>query len=375
MTELSIIGLMSGTSADGIDAALVKTDGLHIKRTEVFGHFAYRDSTKVSIRKTMKNPVAAMDDKQAWIALSQAIADDHAAVVTALRTSYHCDVNLIGFHGQTIYHNSDPHKGHVFGRQTVQLGDAAYLAQTTGINVVHNVRQADMKHGGEGAPLAPIYHAALFASMGIVLPAVLVNIGGVANLTFVTGCDPATLIGFDTGPGNALIDDYMAAYNGANCDFDGTLAAAGNADMEVINKWMGTDFFHKSWPKSLDRQEFSQLLGDIKFITLTPADAAATLTRFTAQSIAYAIGKLPAIPRSVYVAGGGRRNPCLMTHLASLLEMPVITTASAGFAPDMLEAELMAFLAARCYYGMPTSFPGTTGCSKPVVGGEIVSAR
>lgn len=375
MRELSIIGLMSGTSADGIDAAVLKTDGQRFTRTGLSGHFAYHANTKAAIRASMRDPASLMADDGARAALDRAIAVDHAVAVTALCESYEGDVDLIGFHGQTIYHNPHPNTAHRLGRQTVQLGDAAYLAQASNITVVHNVRQADMDHGGEGAPLAPIYHAALFGAMGIDMPAVLVNIGGVANVTCVAGAGTSTLIGFDTGPGNALIDDYMMAYHGAECDFDGALAARGTADTGLIVSWMQADFFNRRWPKSLDRQAFSALLDDTKFRQLAPTDAAATLTEFTAQSIAHAIAQLPVVPKTVYVAGGGRRNPSLMAALTAALAPPVITDASTGFAPDMVEAELMAFLAARCHYGLATSFPGTTGCRQPVVGGQITAPK
>ncbi|MGB1758396.1 MAG: anhydro-N-acetylmuramic acid kinase [Candidatus Puniceispirillaceae bacterium] len=375
MTELSIIGLMSGTSADGIDAAVLITDGVQVTRTASCGHFAYRQDTREAIRACCADPAMFLADATARINLDTAIAVDHAAAVEALCRQFGDRVDLIGFHGQTVYHNACADTVHPLGRQTIQLGDANYLAKVSSINVVHNVRQADMDAGGQGAPLAPIYHAAVCGAMQIDMPAVLVNIGGVANLTYVSADDPNDLIGFDTGPGNALLDDFMMSKLHEACDLDGALAATGTANQVLIANWMTHPYFTQKWPKSLDRQEFSRQLLDPNFARLSVADAAATLTSFTAQTIAHAIGKLPTPPRSVFVAGGGRRNITMMRDLSSCLSMPVVTQKTEAFDADMLEAELMAFLAARFHYGLPTSFPHTTGCRRPVSGGQLALAR
>jgi len=378
MTELSIIGLMSGTSADGIDAAILLTDGRTMTRTGCSGHFDYRAETRQAIRACCANPAVFLADLAARASLDRAIAVDHAAAVQALCADFDGSIDLIGFHGQTVYHNASSDMQHPLGRQTIQLGDAQYLAAVSAIDVVHNVRRADMDQGGEGAPLAPVYHAAVIDAMHNLRPAVLVNIGGVANLTCVSAADGTGLIGFDTGPGNALLDDFMMSRFAVDCDRDGALAATGSADQRILARWMQHPYFQQTWPKSLDRQDFAGLLTTAEFRRLAAADAAdaaATLTCFTAQTIAHAIGKLPVTPRSVFVAGGGRRNGTMMQYLAAILPMPVITDPGDGFDADMLEAELMAFLAARCHYRLPTSFPGTTGCRQPVSGGQIARAR
>ena len=274
-----------------------------------------------------------------------------------------------------MYHNARANAVHPLGRQTIQLGDANYLAKASSINVVHNVRKADMDAGGQGAPLAPIYHAAVCGAMQIDLPVALVNIGGVANLTFVSADAPHCLIGFDTGPGNALLDDFMMSKLHTACDLDGALAATGTANQALIANWMTHPYFSQKWPKSLDRQEFVHLLSDPVFACLSVADATATLTSFTTQTIAHAIGKLPMQPQSILVAGGGRRNNTMMCDLSSCLSMPVVTQKTEGFDADMLEAELMAFLAARFHFGLPTSFPHTTGCHRPISGGQLALAR
>jgi len=375
MRELSIIGLMSGTSADGIDAAVLQTDGQRFTRTACSGHFDYQQTTRDAIRAACIDPGGVLADGDARARLELAIAADHARAVEAISAGYNGRIDLIGFHGQTIYHNADNRTSHPLGRQTIQLGDAAYLANNSGIDVIYNFREADMKNGGQGAPFAPIYHAAIFRSMRLLWPAVLVNIGGVANLTFVAGDDPGDIIGFDTGPGNALIDDFMRHYCGADCDRDGALAATGKVNQDLLYRWMQQPFFARKWPKSLDRQNFAALLKDPQLGQLSANDAVATVTALTAHSIAHAISMLPAMPKTVFVAGGGRRNPTLMTMLNEQVPVSVVTGKTSGFDADMLEAELMAFLAARSHFGLPLSFPKTTGCRVPVCGGQLAAAR
>jgi anhydro-N-acetylmuramic acid kinase len=236
-----------------------------------------------------------------------------------------------------------------------------------------------MAAGGQGAPLAPVFHAAMLARLAVDLPAVLVNIGGVANLTWVknqTGVeDGAGLIGFDTGPGNALMDDYMRLYCDADFDKDGALAASGMADATLVDAWFDAPYFTAEWPKSLDRQAFRHCLDDARLLAKAPADAMASLALLTAKSIAAAIDQVPAPPQTILIAGGGRRNLCLLAHLQNRFGGAVKDGHVAGdsplFSPDMLEAELMAFLAARHIAGLPTSFPATTGCHQPVCGGVL----
>ena len=370
---------MSGTSADGIDAATLQTDGQRFQRTGCSGSFDYRAETRAGIWAAVANGFDHMRDDTARQHLDRLIAEDHANAVLQLIASRNLSPTLIGFHGQTIYHNPTGDDGHPLGRTTIQLGDAALLAAKTGLPVVHDVRRADMAAGGQGAPLAPVFHAAMLARLAVDLPAVLVNIGGVANLTWVknqTGMeDGAGLIGFDTGPGNALMDDYMRLYCDADFDKDGALAASGIADATLVDAWLEEPYFIADWPKSLDRQAFRHCLDDARLLAKAPADAMASLALFTANSIAGAIDQLPAPPQTILIAGGGRRNLCLQAHLQNWFGSAIQDGAVAGdrplFSPDMLEAELMAFLAARHIAGLPTSFPATTGCHEPVCGGVL----
>jgi anhydro-N-acetylmuramic acid kinase len=374
-----VIGLMSGTSADGIDAAVLQTDGQTFQTTGCSGSFDYRPETRAGIWAAVANAYDHMHDDAARQHLDRLIAEDHANAVLQLIDSSNLSPTLIGFHGQTIYHNPTGDDGHPLGRTTIQLGDAALLAAKTGLPVVHDVRRADMAAGGQGAPLAPVFHAAMLARLAVDLPAVLVNIGGVANLTWVTNLigmeDGAGVIGFDTGPGNALMDDYMRLYCDADFDKDGALAASGIADAKLVDTWLDRDYFTAGWPKSLDRQAFRHCLDDARLLAKVPADAMASLALFTANSIAAAIDQLPAPPQTILIAGGGRRNLCLLSHLQNRFGNAVQDGNVVGdrplFSPDMLEAELMAFLAARHIAGLPTSFPATTGCHQPVCGGVL----
>ena len=380
MAESLVIGLMSGTSADGIDAAVLQTNGQTFQTTGCSGSFDYRPETRAGIWTAVDNAYDHMHDDAARRHLDRLIAEDHANAVLQLIDSSNLSPTLIGFHGQTIYHNPTGDDGHPLGRTTIQLGDAALLAAKTGLPVVHDVRRADMAAGGQGAPLAPVFHAAMLARLAVDLPAVLVNIGGVANLTWVTNQigmeDGAGVIGFDTGPGNALMDDYMRLYCDADFDKDGALAASGIADAKLVDTWLDRDYFTAGWPKSLDRQAFRHCLDDARLLAKVPADAMASLALFTANSIAAAIDQLPAPPQTILIAGGGRRNLCLLSHLQNRFGNAVQDGNVAGdrplFSPDMLEAELMAFLAARHIAGLPTSFPATTGCHQPVCGGVLV---
>ena len=376
---------MSGTSADGIDAAVLQTDGQTFQTTGCSGSFDYRPETRAGIWAAVANAYDHMHDDGARQHLDRLIAEDHVNAVLQLIDSSNLSPTLIGFHGQTIYHNPTGDDGHPLGRATIQLGDATLLTAKTGLPVVHDVRRADMAAGGQGAPLAPVFHAAMLARLAVDLPAVLVNIGGVANLTWVAnligvtnqiGMEGGTgVIGFDTGPGNALMDDYMRLYCDADFDKDGALAASGIADAKLVDTWLDRDYFTAGWPKSLDRQAFRHCLDDARLLAKVPADAMASLALFTANSIAAAIDQLPASPKTILIAGGGRRNLCLLSHLQNRFGRAVQGGNIVGdrllFSPDMLEAELMAFLAARHIAGLPTSFPATTGCHQPVCGGVL----
>jgi anhydro-N-acetylmuramic acid kinase len=342
---------MSGTSMDGVDAAFVVTDG----RTRVEAGPAitapYPEALRARIRSVLggKGPVAEVE-REVTLA--------HVECVRRLRARHELgEIDLIGFHGQTILHR--PEEG-----RTWQIGDGALLAERTRIDVVCDFRTADVQAGGEGAPLAPVYHQALAA--GLERPLAVLNIGGVANVTWI-GPGDDQLLAFDTGPGNALIDDWLLAHTGRPIDKHGALAGTGQADERFLGRVLAHPFFARTPPKSLDRDDFAAF----RPIGLSPADGAATLTALTAATVAAALRHMPAPPKRWLITGGGRRNPVLMGALRSRLDVPVDPVEAAGWDGDALEAQAFAYMAVRSVEALPLSFPTTTGAPHPLTGGRV----
>ena len=346
------IGLMSGTSGDGIDAALLKTDGTRIAETGPGIGEAYDPA----FRARLKSAYGQWDPPAG---LERALTERHAALVLRLIGEAGMrphEIGVIGFHGQTILHEPERHR-------TRQIGDGALLAGLTGIPVVNDFRSADMAAGGEGAPLAPVYHQALAA--GLAKPVALLNIGGVSNVTYIGDGD--TLIAFDTGPGNALIDDWAMRHTGEPVDRDGALARGGRVDEAMLTQFLKNPYFMRLVPKSLDRDAFKAFfLGD-----MNAADGAATLTAITAASIAAGVQHLPAAPKRWLVCGGGRHNPVLMAALKTRLGVAVDPIEAIGWDGDLIEAQAFAYMAVRSLKGLPLSFPGTTGVQRPTTGGKL----
>ena len=355
------IGLMSGTSLDGIDAALIETDGEGQVRALAFRGEPYSDAARAQLAAatalalTFDRPRASPD----LVAAGELIDRTHAfAVHKLLREAgvAASDVDVIGYHGQTVAHRPD--RG-----WTWQIGDGAVLARATGIAVVSDFRSADVAAGGQGAPLLPVYHAALVA--GLDLPVAVLNLGGVGNITFV-GRDGA-LVAFDTGPANGLIDSWVEAETGARFDEGGALAAAGHIDETVLTGMLDHPFFDMAPPKSLDRNDFTIQPAR----GLAAADGAATLTAFTAASVNEAIDRLPERPRRLIVAGGGRHNPTLLRMIAERTGLVPESSDALGWNGDAMEAEGFAYMAVRTLRGLPISFPGTTGVREPRLGGML----
>ncbi len=341
-----MIGLMSGTSMDGVDAALLETDGEDAVRPLGFVSLPYSEAERTAIRAAL-----GAGNERKVRAAGTVVTDAHIrAVAHLLEETGAQRVTAIGFHGHTLDHR--PHD-----RFTLQTGDAGRLAQETGIPVIADFRSADVAAGGQGAPLAPVYHRALLA--GETRPIAVLNIGGVANITWV-GRDGA-MLAFDTGPGNALLDDWCRRHIGEAMDRDGRLAAQGRVDEDVLERLLGNPYFAAPPPKSLDRQSLPSAPVD----ALSPADGAATLAAFTAAAVARA--PLPEPPRRWIVSGGGRRNPVLMAALPG----PAEPAEALGWDGDALEAEAFAYLAARKLKNLPASFPGTTGCPAPMTAGRL----
>lgn len=348
------VGLMSGTSMDGIDAALLETDGEAKLRPVAFATIPY----DADFRARLSAAVAA---GAAGPELEQELTRRHAEAVRKLLQEAPMapqKVALIGFHGHTVLHAPTE-------RRTVQIGDGAALARMTGIAVVDDFRTADVAAGGEGAPLAPVFHRAIATALE--RPLAMLNIGGVANVTWV-GRDGA-LLAFDTGPGNALIDDWAMAHTGRPVDAEGRLASAGKADERILAELMAHAYFARRPPKSLDRNQFGGI--GSRLAGLGPEDGAAILTHFTAAAAAAASVHLPEQPLRWIVTGGGRRNPALMAALRVRLGAPVAPIEAIGWDGDAIEAQAFAYMAVRCRKGLPISFPETTGAPLAMTGGRF----
>jgi len=377
------LGLMSGTSMDGIDLALIETDGEDAVRRGPSTTFAYDAHFRRRLAQAVGD-ARELTDRGArpgcLAEVERQLTEYHAAAVSrflAERGVQPVDVAVIGFHGQTVLHNSvvtrvfvkatsDSQARATEDRRTltVQLGDGPALARGTGIDVVWDLRAADAAAGGQGAPLAPVYHRALAAKLPE-RPVVVVNVGGVANVTWISR--DGTLIAFDTGPGNALIDDWMLRHTGKAMDADGATAAGGRVDDAALNALLLNPYFGQVPPKSLDRNAFA--IDPV--LRLTAADGAATLTAFTAASLARARAHFPEQPQLWVICGGGRRNRTLMTMLAAHVDSAVVPAEAVAFDGDAVEAEAWAYLAVRSLKGLPITFPGTTGVPAPMTGGVL----
>jgi anhydro-N-acetylmuramic acid kinase len=345
---------MSGTSLDGIDAALIVTDGKDRVETGPSLTLPYDEAMRASLRGVAggQGDVAAAD----W-SLTMAFS----AAIARLREHHHIDeVDVIGCHGHTILHR--PRAGH-----TWQIGNGKLLAELTHVDVVCDFRSADVAAGGEGAPLAPLYHAALAAKLP--KPVAVLNIGGVANVTWI-GNGPDEILAFDTGPGNALIDDWALKHTGRPLDSDGALARQGKIDEAVVAGFLAHRYFSAAPPKSLDRDEFAALVPN----GLSAADGAATLTAVTVAAVRRAADYFPVQAKHWLVTGGGRHNPALMAGLAKALGVGVAPVEAAGWNGDALEAQAFGYLAVRSLAGLPLSLPATTGVSHPMTGGRLFRA-
>jgi anhydro-N-acetylmuramic acid kinase len=361
---MGALGLMSGTSLDGIDIAFLHTDGEGDLSRGPSRSYPYAPEQRATLRQALEDAVALEDRMARPGTLARTEADLTRWQADAVaRFREECGVardaiGVIGFHGQTVLHR--PEK-----QLTVQLGDGALMARLTGCRVVADMRAADVAAGGQGAPLVPAYHRALATHAGE-RPVAFVNIGGVGNVTWIGGDD--TLLAFDTGPGNALLDDWVTRHTGETYDRGGRLAARGTVNETALAKLMANSYFDLPPPKSLDRNAFSlDALND-----LTAADGAATLVRFTAQTIACAGLHFPEPPKAWIICGGGRRNPAIMSALKTLLEPDgehVMPAEAIGIDGDTTEAEAWAYLAVRCLKKLPITFPGTTGVPRPMTGG------
>jgi anhydro-N-acetylmuramic acid kinase len=364
--NLRAIGLMSGTSLDGVDIAMLDTDGETIAAFGPAGYRPYTEDERDLLRQALSagKALTGRTGRPGVLAAAEAlITQTHAETVLAFLESNDIDrgtIDVVGFHGQTVLHKPQ-------ARLTVQIGDGPALAQRLGLPVAYDFRAADVAAGGQGAPLVPVYHQALARGLDRPHPIAVLNVGGVANVTYVDGGAP---IACDTGPGNALIDDFMRARTGAPLDRDGDQAARGKVDEAFVARVLAHAFFDAPCPKSLDRNAFA--FANLGLPEFSVADGAATLSALTAAAVARVVAHLPQPPRAWIVAGGGARNPTLMRMLGERLAPASVETADAvGWSADAIEAQAFAYLAVRTLRGLPLTFPTTTGVPAPMPGGLV----
>ncbi|MGX1588414.1 anhydro-N-acetylmuramic acid kinase [Brevundimonas diminuta] len=366
---LRVLGFMTGTSLDAVDMAVIETDGHDILSFGPAGEMKLDGETRAIIEDAIDDAFDWERDEEepeSFEDARMAVADAHLAAalgfmaVNGVKSSA---LDLVGVHGQTVLHEAPTPDAP--GR-TVQLIDAVSVAEGLGVPVAYDFRSVDVAAGGQGAPLAPVYHAALVRKAGMEGPVAVLNLGGVGNITLIRA--DGGLEAFDTGPANGMVDLLVQSRMKKRMDEGGRLAAAGTVDPVVLDAYLAHSYFATTGPKSLDRFDFS--LDPVAELSLE--DAAATLTAFAAQAVALGVARCSEQPKEVVVCGGGRHNPVLLAAIRERVGVPVSTAEDKGWRGDSIEAEAFAFLAARCRMGLPISFPGTTGVLAPMTGGRIV---
>ena len=369
MEPIWTVGLMTGTVLDGnIDVALLKTDG---DRVVEFGPYtlapypqSIRDLLEETLSQARKWNFEGPDPAifaEAEDALTRAQSEAVRAHVEASGLEL-SDIGVVGFHGQSVLHRA-PQPGRIGA--TRQLGNGQLMHELLGVKVVYDFRSADVRAGGQGAPLAAVYHQALLRGLGTGGDTAVLNLGGVANVTYWDGGE--TLIAFDTGPANAPLNDFMKARGLGDMDRNGALARTGTVDEERLAKLLQHPYLAQKPPKSLDRFDFASAMAD----GLDPATGAATLTAFTCAAVGKGLDHLPTRPRKLVVCGGGRHNSLIMEMLGTRAGVEAVPAEAVGWRGDAIEAECFAFIAARVLRGLPISFPTTTGAPHPLQGGRV----
>jgi anhydro-N-acetylmuramic acid kinase len=372
---VTVLGLMSGTSMDGIDVALISTDGERLTDRGRGLSYPYPTDARDRIREaaraawriwgpSAKGHAPDPEDMALLEAVEREVTELHANAIDDFLEAFGVsrgEINLIGFHGQTVFHDASR-------RITRQLGNGPLLAKLARIDVVHDFRSADIAAGGQGAPLVPVYHRAVSDEIGFEKPLAVVNIGGIANVTWI-GPD-GTIIAFDIGPGNCMLDEWMQQEAGLPFDRNGKAALAGKVDKEVLKRLASHAYYRRKPPKSLDRYD----LPGLKERELGLEDGAATLVALTAREILASAEYLPERPRRWVLAGGGAKNPAIVQAIAEAVREPVTSADEMGWSAEHFEAEAFGFLAVRALRKLPLTFPSTTGVQRPITGGRLARA-
>ena len=357
-----ILGLMSGTSFDGIDASFLYTDGINFKRTPFNLTQKYNTLTIKHLREALDNPNYFITCKKKMQRLINLVTIDHYNVAKNLIDMSGLSPDYIGFHGQTILHKPDK-------RISVQIGNGQMLAKLLQKEVIYNFRFNDLVNGGQGAPISPIYHLALMNNLKNQFPMCFLNIGGIANITFA---DKISLIGYDVGPGNNLVDAFIQKNTKLLFDNNGEITKKGIPNQNIVDKNLNHPFFLKNYPKSLDRKTFLHIINDKKLNKLSLEDALSTLSQLTIIPIVDEIKKLSKQPKILVIMGGGQHNSYFVEELKSKLAFSIKTADEIGLPGDMIEAELIAYLAARKINNLPSSFNSTTGVNTATILGEHI---
>ena len=365
MKRFEIIGLMSGTSMDGIDGTILVSNGKYFERTRINLSLEYDKKTKCILLEAEKNPLQFIQNQSRLDEAKMLVTMDHFKLVKQLTKKYKNNIEIITFHGQTIYLNYEK-------KLSVQIGDPQLLADLSRINVVANLRENDINHGGHGAPISPIYHQSIIDQMSLDLPACFINIGGVSNLTYWDG---KNLIGFDTGPGNGLLDKLIKVRTGKDYDYNGSFASKGTPNTQLLKTFINHKYFNKKPPKSLDKLFFYTFLKSKEIYKLSLEDAASTVSNFTSETISLSMKFLPTPPKIFVLMGGGSKNKYIINQLKSKLDGTVVTAEEVHLPGQYIEAEMMAFLGSRSLNQLPFTFPSTTGVHIPKSGGVLYKPK
>jgi len=367
---ITSIGLMSGTSCDGIDASIIKSDGENEVHFIGNQFLPYDEKIKLKIRslKEKINLIIDLEKNQLEInSLEKEITFLHAKIVNLVIEKYEIDkskINIVGFHGHTIFHSFKQKK-------TKQIGDGKLLAQLNNLNVVNNFRENDINNGGQGAPLVPIFHKLLQIKLKLKIPLLFVNIGGISNLTYL-GNDKK-IVSFDTGPGNFLMDKILQlkSKNKFQFDKDGTIAFTGSVDKNILDSYLNDPYYDSLPPKSLDVNDFN--LSPVRGLSLE--DSVATLSELTSLTIVNALNFFNTKPKKIILCGGGRKNKYIFERIKKLSNISTNNIDEYKINGDFIESQAFAYLAIRSFLKKPISFPSTTGVERPTTGGDFIKFK